>query len=211
MEKQTVPEDVGAQRAHPFTTFLRKALPDVPEDVDDVVMAHLNDPNWDLKSVRSARSDISFEMDRKEKGKSFGAESLDYTSGGSDVDTESQVDTTTRGADSHAQLRESDDIEYNEYVSSQPPRHDHNLISRHTSDSPYLEVRAAVSNIDDPSMPVSTFRMWFLGIFFSMIISGINQFFSMRCTFGLSLACVPGSNIRCSQIRPFGLQDLLFS
>ena len=29
-------------------------------------------------------------------------------------------------------------------------------------------------------MPVNTFRMWFLGIVFTMVGSGINQFFSLR-------------------------------
>ncbi|KIM38250.1 hypothetical protein M413DRAFT_30368 [Hebeloma cylindrosporum] len=47
-------------------------------------------------------------------------------------------------------------------------------------DSPYAEVRAVVSNIDDPLMPVNTFRMWFLGIFFALLTSGFNQIFSMR-------------------------------
>jgi OPT family small oligopeptide transporter len=31
-------------------------------------------------------------------------------------------------------------------------------------------------------MPVNTFRMWFLGIFYAIVVSGLNQFFSMRCT-----------------------------
>lgn len=31
-------------------------------------------------------------------------------------------------------------------------------------DSPYPEVRASVSNIDDPDMPVLTIRMWFVGL-----------------------------------------------
>jgi hypothetical protein len=31
-------------------------------------------------------------------------------------------------------------------------------------DSPYPEVRASVSNIDDPEMPAMTFRMWFVGL-----------------------------------------------
>lgn len=31
-------------------------------------------------------------------------------------------------------------------------------------DSPYPEVRASVSNIDDPEMPALTFRMWFVGL-----------------------------------------------
>ncbi|KAF8649748.1 hypothetical protein AX16_005518 [Volvariella volvacea WC 439] len=47
-------------------------------------------------------------------------------------------------------------------------------------ESPYPEVRAAVSSIDDPTMPVNTFRMWFLGIFFVILVSGMNQVFSMR-------------------------------
>ncbi|QRW19651.1 OPT oligopeptide transporter protein [Rhizoctonia solani] len=48
-------------------------------------------------------------------------------------------------------------------------------------DSPYPEVRAAVANTDDPTMPTNTFRMWFLGLIFTVLIAGLNQFFSMRC------------------------------
>lgn len=47
-------------------------------------------------------------------------------------------------------------------------------------DSPYPEVRASVSNIDDPEMPCLTFRSWFLGLFFTITISAINGFFSLR-------------------------------
>ncbi|KAG8846608.1 hypothetical protein FRB96_001952 [Tulasnella sp. 330] len=47
-------------------------------------------------------------------------------------------------------------------------------------DSPYPEVRAAVANTDDPTMPTNTFRMWFLGIIFCIFIAGMNQFFSLR-------------------------------
>lgn len=36
-------------------------------------------------------------------------------------------------------------------------------------DSPYPEVRASVSNIDDPDMPVLTFRMWIVGLFLSLL------------------------------------------
>jgi len=35
-------------------------------------------------------------------------------------------------------------------------------------DSPYPEVRASVSNIDDPDMPVLTFRMWVVGLVLSL-------------------------------------------
>ncbi|KAF6766105.1 glutathione transporter [Ephemerocybe angulata] len=47
-------------------------------------------------------------------------------------------------------------------------------------ESPYPEVRAAVSSVDDPLMPVNTFRMWFLGLFFVFAITFINQILAMR-------------------------------
>ncbi|KAF7320173.1 OPT oligopeptide transporter [Mycena kentingensis (nom. inval.)] len=47
-------------------------------------------------------------------------------------------------------------------------------------ESPYPEVRAAVSSVDDPSMPVNTFRMWFLGLLLTVVMAGLNQVFSMR-------------------------------
>ncbi|KAL9709483.1 hypothetical protein Ac2012v2_007219 [Leucoagaricus gongylophorus] len=47
-------------------------------------------------------------------------------------------------------------------------------------DSPYPEVRSAVANFDDPSMPVSTLRAWVLGILWSILIPGMNQFFHLR-------------------------------
>lgn len=47
-------------------------------------------------------------------------------------------------------------------------------------DSPYPEVRAAVSNVDDPSMPVMTFRTWVLGMLFVIVIPGVNQLLSYR-------------------------------
>ncbi|TAQ84477.1 hypothetical protein B7494_g7199 [Chlorociboria aeruginascens] len=46
--------------------------------------------------------------------------------------------------------------------------------------SPYPEVRAVVPDVDDQSIPVNTLRMWILGFAFTMIGSGINQFFSLR-------------------------------
>ncbi|KAF9026590.1 hypothetical protein CPC16_000867 [Podila verticillata] len=48
--------------------------------------------------------------------------------------------------------------------------------------SPIEEVRVTVSNTDDSSMPCNTFRMWFLGLMFTAIVSFVNQFFYMRQT-----------------------------
>jgi hypothetical protein len=39
----------------------------------------------------------------------------------------------------------------------------------------YPEVRSAVSNTDDPSLPVETFRSYFLGILFAILFSAMNQ------------------------------------
>ncbi|KAG9321730.1 hypothetical protein KVV02_005076 [Mortierella alpina] len=49
-------------------------------------------------------------------------------------------------------------------------------------DSPIEEVRVTVPNTDDPLMPCNTFRMWFLGLIFTGIISFVNQFFYLRQT-----------------------------
>ncbi|KAJ6043816.1 hypothetical protein N7499_006235 [Penicillium canescens] len=46
--------------------------------------------------------------------------------------------------------------------------------------SPFPEVRAVVPETDDPGLPVNTVRMWLLGIIFTILGSGINQFFSLR-------------------------------
>ncbi|KAJ7339942.1 OPT oligopeptide transporter protein-domain-containing protein [Mycena albidolilacea] len=47
-------------------------------------------------------------------------------------------------------------------------------------DSPFPEVRASVSNIDDPDMPALTIRMWFIGLFLCTISSSLNVFFNFR-------------------------------
>ncbi|KAJ7916207.1 OPT oligopeptide transporter protein-domain-containing protein, partial [Mycena leptocephala] len=47
-------------------------------------------------------------------------------------------------------------------------------------DSPYPEVRSAVANTDDPTIPVATVCAWTLGIFWAIIIPGLNQFFCFR-------------------------------
>ncbi|KAI3992869.1 hypothetical protein MKX01_034219 [Papaver californicum] len=46
--------------------------------------------------------------------------------------------------------------------------------------SPIEEVRLTVSNIDDPTLPIWTFRMWVLGLISCAALSFINQFFSYR-------------------------------
>lgn len=47
-------------------------------------------------------------------------------------------------------------------------------------ESPVEEVRLTVTNTDDPTLPVWTFRMWFLGLFSCALLSFLNQFFAYR-------------------------------
>ncbi|GMH23679.1 hypothetical protein Nepgr_025522 [Nepenthes gracilis] len=47
-------------------------------------------------------------------------------------------------------------------------------------ESPIEEVRLTVVNTDDPTLPVWTFRMWFLGLLSCALLSFLNQFFSYR-------------------------------
>ncbi|KIO27853.1 hypothetical protein M407DRAFT_22904 [Tulasnella calospora MUT 4182] len=62
-------------------------------------------------------------------------------------------------------------------------------------DSPYPEVRAAVANTDDPTMPTNTFRMWFLGIIFTIFIAAMNQFFYLRSALVAQLIALPAGKL----------------
>ncbi|KAG0048797.1 hypothetical protein BGZ83_006304 [Gryganskiella cystojenkinii] len=62
-------------------------------------------------------------------------------------------------------------------------RHDierSSVVLEEEENSPIPEVAAIVSNKDDPSLPVMTFRFWVMAIFFSVLLSFFNQFFWFR-------------------------------
>ncbi|KAL5518599.1 hypothetical protein ACEPAH_282 [Sanghuangporus vaninii] len=132
---------------------------DVPEDVA-VALLHLNDPNWGFDASDAASFETSsFVFDDERSGpppKFSSSFDMPRISKGasSDYDTESQTTSKLR-------FQSTEAVDYED-------------------ESPYAEVRAAVSNTDDPNMPVNTFRMWFLGILITLVVSGVNQFFSMR-------------------------------
>ncbi|KAI5124408.1 hypothetical protein M0805_008292 [Coniferiporia weirii] len=132
--------------------------PDVPEDIA-VALLHLNDPNWDFNSSDTASFETdSFDVD--EKGTSIPKFSNSF-----DMSRSSNVGMS--GYDSESQMGSKMRFESAEAVD-------------YDDESPYAEVRASVANTDDPNMPVNTFRMWFLGLLFTLVISALNQFFSMR-------------------------------
>lgn len=43
------------------------------------------------------------------------------------------------------------------------------ILPYEADDSPFPEVRAVVPAVDDPSLPVNTVRMWFIGIIFTIV------------------------------------------
>ncbi|GER53545.1 oligopeptide transporter [Striga asiatica] len=61
-----------------------------------------------------------------------------------------------------------------------PPHHPKTADEDEWSDSPVEQVRLTVPNDDDPTLPVWTFRMWFLGLLSCVLLSFLNTFFSYR-------------------------------
>lgn len=125
----------------------RQTVPDVPEDIEDEVERHFNDPNWDFRANSSTVSISTTDSDGLEPKR--WTKSSTYMGHSSEMDTEMQ--------DSKADF------------SSEPTQVQCALLSRpfycacslilFTRDSPYPEVRAAVANTDDPDMAVNTFRV----------------------------------------------------
>lgn len=95
--------------------FLRpRHIPDVPEDVD-ILMEHLNDPNYDLRSVRRASTSTSsteYTIDRKYPTTPSTA-TLDHSGKGFDFDAESRTDTYSQADGSNSR---SSAIDFDEYV-----------------------------------------------------------------------------------------------
>ncbi|KAF9410222.1 hypothetical protein BGZ76_005548, partial [Entomortierella beljakovae] len=54
------------------------------------------------------------------------------------------------------------------------------VVLEEEENSPIPEVAAIVSNKDDPSLPTLTFRFWVMGVFFSILLAFVNQFFFFR-------------------------------
>jgi OPT family small oligopeptide transporter len=124
----------------------------VPDVPEDIdfLKDHFNDPNYDLRRRPSSFNSMDKRSDRKWRSSEFDTV----------TDKDSQFDSD-RYSTSRAESRNSTSIDFDD-------------------DSPYPEVRAAVASVDDPLMPANTFRMWFIGIIFVLLVSGLNQVFSMR-------------------------------
>ncbi|KAI9511773.1 OPT-domain-containing protein [Russula earlei] len=147
----------------------RQSAPDVPEDVEDELILHFNDPNWDFQANSST---LSISTDGVEPRRWSKAST--HLGASTEVDTESQASSWP--------IKES--------------KADFSTEAVQIQDSPYPEVRAAVANTDDPTMVVNTFRVWFIGLIFSTIIPAYNTVISLRYdvfpAFGYSFSLNPG-------------------
>ncbi|KAF9221234.1 small oligopeptide transporter [Gyrodon lividus] len=79
-------------------------------------------------------------------------------------------------------LDEDKETEEHDYQSSEfdDPNLDPNQSAEFDDDSPYPEVRSAVANTDDPTIPVTTLRTWVIGLAWAVVMPGVNQFFFFR-------------------------------
>jgi len=124
-------------------------FPDVPRDIDSLTEEHWNDPNYDVNGLPSptASSTDSFELESKgRRGSTTGYSASDFRRRvslrlfqGTQPPNPSSLMTMSSAPPSNSDRRA--------------------FLTTKSRESPYPEVRAAVSNIDDPTMPVNTIRM----------------------------------------------------
>jgi hypothetical protein len=130
----------------------RQSVPDIPEDIEDEIIRHFNDPNWDFQVQKNSAISISSDGVVSKRW----SKSSTHLGASTDVETGSQI-SSWRIHDSKADFS-SDDSQV-QWVSF--TRRPYRIVFTHFvfRDSPYPEVRAAVSNTDDPDMAASTFRV----------------------------------------------------
>ncbi|KAF8262781.1 OPT-domain-containing protein [Lactarius quietus] len=131
------------------------------EDVEDEIMLHFNDPNWDFGAEAGTVSMLPDGHERPEQPQRHSLAKPSGVDGSTDI--ELQISSGLTG------VPES--------------RGDLSPKSIQFQDSPYPEVRSAVANTDDPTIVVSTFRVWFIGLIFALIVPSFNTIFSFRSPF----------------------------
>ena len=96
---------------------------------------------------------------------------VDDISSGGYIDYESGS-----GKEERAEGLETGEEEEDELLKYSPDE----ILDPEADNAPLPEVRAVVETTDDVTLPVNTLRAWFLGVIFTIVGSGVNQFFSMR-------------------------------
>ncbi|KAJ7896012.1 glutathione transporter [Mycena olivaceomarginata] len=134
----------------PLNGLRRRAIPDVPQDVVEHDHAYLMDH----------LNDPNLDFDNP-MGPPVEAVDLEPIPKKNPGYPDTDVESNRSGPSTLATSRNSTAVTFDD-------------------ESQYPEVRMAVSAVDDPLMPVNTFRMWFLGLFFTILLAGLNQVFEYR-------------------------------
>lgn len=71
----------------------------------------------------------------------------------------------------------SEDVAQNGEVDIIDDNEARKILPYEADDSPFPEVRAVVSPVDDPSLPVNTVRMWVIGIIFTIVSCSLIFFY----------------------------------
>jgi OPT family small oligopeptide transporter len=185
----------------------RRSNPDVPQDITDAFrMQHLNDPNLDLNQNPPRKASIASSTlsPTTTHGLCYNNHTIHHavslsdflpsvneTATGPDAEGFETIEFgSTKGVrgvyiPSDIESQYTVETGYGDTASSRAILGAGKSLQTATAiiyddEPPYPEVRAAVPNTDDPTLPVNTFRMWFLGILFATTVAGLNQLFSMR-------------------------------
>jgi hypothetical protein len=126
--------------------FIRKRHVPDPSGGVDLLMEYLNDPNYDLKKPLPSHNAPSSEPKNKD-AHIWSSPPISDT----ELDMASDRYSTSGGESRNLTVIDFDECAFSLYFFFS--------YSTYSSESPYPEVRAAVSSVDDPAMPVNTFRM----------------------------------------------------
>ncbi|KIO28856.1 hypothetical protein M407DRAFT_21935 [Tulasnella calospora MUT 4182] len=141
--------------------------------------------HWEQPSPPSSRATDVQAVTEIEKSKDFSPLPDSSRPDSRNIDLLHQASATPGSPDipkisaSAEQLRE-DAQEHAYPTTSFPLDENPRYIEDLEEDSPYPEVRASVSNTDDPEMPCLTFRMWAIGLPLCFSMNAANTYFGLR-------------------------------
>jgi hypothetical protein len=129
----------------------------------------------DQSNADSSRSEPLFTTSRPRRRSNLDEASSSHLDGAFEDQEGSHFESRfSNGLDSSAVGIEDDE----EFDSNS--LHDIKVSGQPLDDSPYAQVRASVAPTDDLSLSINTPRMWTLSIFFAILGSSTNLFFSLR-------------------------------
>jgi len=130
----------------------RHSLADVPGDIEDELVLHFNDPNWVFRANSSTLSISTDSIHLEQRPKT-----TTQTNDSAGMDTKFRVSSWHIPELKVDFSSDAMQAQWVYFLRRLVTHFGHQLCF--IRDSPYPEVRAAVSNTDDPTMIVNTFRV----------------------------------------------------